>query len=309
MRSTAIALALAALAVAGAEAQQPRTVLFIGNSFTFGYGSASRHWRASTVTDLNHEGIGGVPALFKSFTEQAGLSYDVYLETRGGSAFDFHLQEKMAEITSRPWDVVVAHSYSTLDRDAPNDPTDLLATGRQLADVLQHRSPSVEFYVTATWSRPDMTYPDDGPWHGKAIEVMGSDVDRAYDRLAAEVAGVKAVNPVGEAFNRAMRTGVADPNPYDGIDAGKLDLWTWDHYHASSYGYYLHALVVFGNVTGVDPLALGPGECSAYELGMSSDEARALQQVAHDELAASGKALHAPAGRTPAARQAACATM
>jgi hypothetical protein len=121
-------------------------------------------------------------------------------------------------------------------------------------------------------------------------------VDRAYDRLAAEVAGVKAVNPVGEAFNRAIRTGVADGNPYDGIDAGKVDLWTWDHYHASTYGYYLHALVVFGNVTGVDPLALGRGECSAYELGMSPDEAEALQQVAHDELVASGVRLSVPVG-------------
>jgi hypothetical protein len=309
MRSSWIALSLMALAVVTAEAQEPRTVLFIGNSFTFGSGSAVRYWRASAVTDLNDEGTGGVPALFESFTDQVGLPYDVYLETRGGSAFDFHLQEKIAEITSRPWDVVVAHSYSTLDRDAPNDPTDLLATGRELSDVLHERSPAVELYVTATWSRPDMTYVEGTPWHGKAIDVMGSDVDRAYDRLAAEVPGVRAVNPVGEAFNRAIRTGVADGNPYDGIDAGTVDLWTFDHYHASTYGYYLHALVVFGNVTGVDPLALGRGECSAYELGMSADQAEALQQVAHDELVAAGVRLSVPAGRTPPGRGAACAVM
>ena len=39
------------------------SVLFIGNSFTYGWGSPVRHYRASTVTDLNNEGIGGVPAL------------------------------------------------------------------------------------------------------------------------------------------------------------------------------------------------------------------------------------------------------
>ncbi len=306
MRSAWVAAALMAVAWGSAEAQQSRTILFIGNSFTFGYGSAARHWRANTVTDLNHEGIGGVPALFEAFTEQMGLSYDVYLETRGGSAFDFHLQEKRAEITSRPWDVVVAHSFSTLDRDAPNDPTDLLVTGRQLADLMRGVNPAVELYVTATWSRPDMVYVAGTPWHGTSIEVMGRDVDRAYDRLAAEVPGVKAVNPVGEAFNRAMATGVADRNPYDGIDVGKVDLWTWDHYHASSYGYYLHALVVFGNVTGVDPKALGRGECSGYELGMSPDEVAALQQVAHEELVASGVRLRMPAGRTPSERQSVC---
>ena len=308
MRSSWVALALTALTLGSAQAQQPRTILFIGNSFTFGYGSAVRHWRANSVTDLNDEGIGGVPALFESFTEQMGLAWDVYLETRGGSAFDFHLQEKRAEITSRPWDVVVAHSYSTLDRDAPNDPTDLLATGRELSEVLHERSPSVELYVTATWSRPDLIYRGDTPWTGTGIEVMGSDVDRAYDRLAAEVPGVRAVNPVGEAFNRAVRGGVADGNPYDGIDTDKVDLWTYDHYHASTYGYYLHALVVFGSVTGVDPLALGRGECSGYELGMSADQVEALQQVAHDELVASGLRLSVPSGWEAPGRGRACHT-
>ena len=39
-------------------------MLFIGNSFTFGYGSAVRYYRSQTVTDLNGGGQGGVPALF-----------------------------------------------------------------------------------------------------------------------------------------------------------------------------------------------------------------------------------------------------
>ncbi len=286
MRSSWVVLGLMALAVGSAEAQQARTILFIGNSFTFGSGSAVHYWRANTVTDLNDEGTGGVPALFKSFADQTGLEYDVYLETRGGSAFDFHIREKLPEITSQAWDVVVARSYSTMDSENPNDPTALIATGRELSDVLHRRSPSVEFYVTATWSRPDLTYVEGTPWYGESIDQMGSDVDAGYDRLASEVEGVKAVNPVGEAFNRAMRTGVADPNPYD-----MIDLWTFDHYHASTHGYYLEALVVFGNVTGVDPMALGGRECSGLGLGMSRGQAQALQQVAHDELVAAGVSL------------------
>ena len=71
------------------------SILFIGNSFLFGSGSAVRFYRADTVTDLNNEGIGGVPALFKSFTQQAGLDYDVSLETRGGVGLDFHLANKL----------------------------------------------------------------------------------------------------------------------------------------------------------------------------------------------------------------------
>ena len=115
----------------------------------------------------------------------------------------------------------------------------------------------------------------------------------AYDKAAA-AAGVKTVIPVGEAWTRAMQTGVADPNPYDGIDAGKLDLWTYDHYHASTYGYYLEALVIFGSVTGRDPRSLGENECSAFELGLSRAEAAALQQVAFDQLAGTGAVKPSP---------------
>lgn len=52
------------------EAQESPSILFIGNSFTFGSGSAVRFYRADTVTDLNEDGIGRVPALFKSFSDQ-----------------------------------------------------------------------------------------------------------------------------------------------------------------------------------------------------------------------------------------------
>jgi hypothetical protein len=294
------------LGFGGLEAQQGRTILFVGNSFTFGSGSAVRYWHANTVTDLNDEGTGGVPALFESFTEQVGLDYDVYLETRGGSGFEFHLAEKAAELRSKPWDVVVVHGQSMLDLQVPRDTTKFLSTAQEMADFLQEVNPRAEIYYTATWSRADEIYPDDGAWHGTAIDVMARDVRRAYDIAKSREPAIKSINPVGEAWNRAFATGVADPNPYDGVDADKLNLWTYDSYHASTAGYYLHALVVFGNVTGVDPRALGRGECSAYELGISGPQAVALQQVAYDELRAQGISTRAPAGHTAPERGARC---
>src|SRR6187402_3502656 len=84
-----------------------QSVLFVGNSFTFGSGSAVRFYRSDTVADLNNEGIGGVPALFKSFTQQAGLDYEVALETRGGTGLDFHLASKRDVVAARGWDTVV----------------------------------------------------------------------------------------------------------------------------------------------------------------------------------------------------------
>ena len=91
-----------------------------------------------------------------------------------------------------------------------------------------------------------------------------------------------------------MENGIADPNPYDGIEFGKVDLWSHDHYHASDYGYYLEALVVFGNVTGLDPRSLGENECSGYELGMSRTQVNALQQAAFEQLASESRVNPAP---------------
>jgi hypothetical protein len=260
------------------------SILFIGNSFTFGSGSAVHYYRSNTVTDLNHEGVGGVPALFKVFTEQAGLKFDVSLETRGGVGIDFHLENKKAEISSKPWDVVVAHGYSTLDQDKPRDPAKLIATSKELADLMRAKNPKVDLYLTSTWSRPDQVYPDKGVWHGSPIEVMAKDIRAAYDKAAA-ASGAKVV-PVGDAFNRAMAVGFADKNPMDGLDKDTIDLWTFDNYHASTYGYYLEALMVFGRVTGRDPRSLGSNECSGMELGISRPQVEKLQQIAFDELAA-----------------------
>jgi hypothetical protein len=268
------------------------SVLFIGNSFTFGEGSPVHFYRADTVTDLNGEGIGGLPALFRSFANQAGLDFDVSLETHPGAGLDYHLESRKAELTSHAWDTVVMHGYSTLDRVKPGDPAKLVETASQMAALLRERNPKVAIYLMATWSRADQTYPATGAWAGKPIEAMAKDVRAGYDLAAAKVTA-KGILPVGEAWTRAIQTGVADGNPYDGIEAGKLDLWTWDHYHASTAGYYLEALVVFGSLTGRDPRSLGEMECSAYELGLSRPNVKALQQVAYDQLAAAGVAMTA----------------
>lgn len=294
MKRLTRALAGLALGLATAAALAAPSVLFIGNSFTYGAGSPLRFWRADTVTDLNLEGIGGVPALFKSFVQQAGLDHDVYLETRGGSGLDFHLENKLGVIGRRGWDRVVMHGFSTLDAKRPGDPTTLVATARQMAEQLRQRNPQVQIHLMATWARADQTYPSGTPWHGKPISAMAQDVRPGYDKAAAGVPGIVGVIPVGEAWNRAMQTGVADPNPYDGIEPGKVNLWTYDHYHASTHGYYLEALVIFGSLTGRDPRSLGENECSGYELGLSRPEIKALQQVAFDQLAEARAVTAAP---------------
>ena len=262
---------------------EPLRVLFVGNSFTYGARSAVRNWHADRVTDLNGTGFGGMPALFLEFADASGLQFSVSMETQGGKSLAFHLSERRALI-DRPWDVVVLQEHSVLDPNRPGDPAAYRAAAAELVGVLRARNPEVHVYLLATWTRADQIYPTDGAWSGKPIYAMALDLRRAADEIAREVPGIAGVIPVGQAWNRAFACGVADPDPYDGIAAGQINLWAYDHYHASIAGYYLESLVVFGAITGIDPGTLGGNERAADQLGLSVEQASALQEVARNEL-------------------------
>jgi len=277
--------AAGATSPAPAPKAAPRTILFVGNSFTQGAHSAARNWRAGSVTDLNKAGYGGVPALFKLFCEQAGLDYQVSLETQGGKSLGFHYDERR-QLFDKAWDVVVLQEFSTLDRANPGDPADYMRNVDRLAAFFKARNPAVDIRLAATWTRADQTYRPEGHWYGKPVSAMADDLRAAADRARAANPAVRGVLPIGQAWNRAMSEGIADPDPYDGIAYDQLDLWAYDHYHASVAGYYLSALVTFGAITGRDPASLGPHEKGADELGLSDAQAAALQRIARDTLAA-----------------------
>lgn len=279
---------LSALSALGAPLAQaaPTTILFIGNSFTFGEPAGAapvvERFRTRTVTDLNGSGIGGVPALFKAFTEEAGLDYQVSLETSPGKGLDWHYANALKTI-SKPFDVAVLQSYSTLDAAKPGNPATLIKYSGLVAQALRAQNPKVDIRLDSTWSRPDQTYQPKGAWYGKPIGQMALDVRAGYDQAAQ--AGRMRVIPVGQAFSRAIAAGLADANPYDGIEAGKINLWAPDNYHASAHGYYLEALTIFGQVTGRDPRSLGANEAVAREIGIAPEMAAALQRVAAEQLA------------------------
>jgi hypothetical protein len=271
-----IGLALAA----ALAAQAPKTILFVGNSFTFGADSDAMTYRKDSVTDLNGDGMGGVPALFKRFADEAGLRYTVSLETAAGQTLKWHLANKRA-VFDRRWDAVVLQQYSTLDPDKPRDVTSTIPAARRIAELPRGRNPHVDISLVATWSRPDQTYPPGKHWSGQPIDRMALDLRKADDRVKAEVAAIARIVPVGQAFNCAIARKIADPNPYDGLTPGQIDLWASDHYHASNAGYYLEALTVFASVTHVDPRKLGPGEKAARDLGIAPALASKLQNVAY----------------------------
>lgn len=262
----------------------PRTILFVGNSFTYAAYSPLRRYRAETVTDLNQSGIGGVPALFKRFTEQAGLNYAVSLETSGGKGLEWHYDNRRAVI-DRAWDVVILQGHSLLDRDRPGDPALHIRYAGLLAAIFAARNPKVDIELSATWARADMVYQPGSPWSGQSLDKMAGDLRRAADQARAAAPQIRGIIPIGECWNRAIAAKVADPNPYDGIAFNQVDLWTFDHYHGSAYGYYLEALLVFGRVTGIDPRQLGAKELAADDLGFAPTVTEALQRIAAEQLA------------------------
>ena len=109
---------------------------------------------------------------------------------------------------------------------------------------------------------------------------MALDLRKADDQVRAAVPSISRVVPVGEAFNCAIARKIADPNPYDGLTPGQIDLWASDHYHASNEGYYLEALTIFTAVTHTDPRKLERNEAAARDLGIGPPLAAKLQDIA-----------------------------
>ena len=277
-----IAAVLLSIGCAHANARS-ETILFVGNSFTFGAGSPVQRYRTESVIDLNQDGVGGVPALFKTFALQAGLDYEVSLETVGGANLDLHYETKRP-LLARAWDHVVLQAYSTLDRNAPGDASTLIDASARLASLFHSMNPRVDVRLVASWSRADQTYLQTGHWFGKPIEAMALDVRAACERAVEHALYIESIVPVGQAWNHAIGSGVAARNPYEEIRPGQINLWGSDSYHASTFGYYLEALVIFGSITGRDPRVLGAGETAASELGIAGAMAVELQKIAFETL-------------------------
>ena len=183
-------------------------------------------------------------------------------------------------------------------------------------------------YLTQTWARPDMvfphlatvadanypTVPDGRPivdtsnpafpngfpdtlyYEDEGLTAMTADLRNAFASKAAANPGFAGVIPVGDAFLRAVDDGIAKGDGFynaagtyaEEVPSDKLNLWWIDYLHASRHGSYLSALVIFGTVTGISPASFGASERAAADLGINPGDAVRLQQVAADQLAASG---------------------
>jgi hypothetical protein len=154
------------------------------------------------------------------------------------------------------------------------------------------------------------------PYVGDAnpIAAMGSDLHNAYETAAsvydaAHPSGsLVSVSLDGDAWVSAINLGYAEQNPFLAIEPpGEVDLWDSDPllaccttpigYHPSSYGDYLNALVLFGQITGINPETLDAefdpnnaayASSASDALGISPSVASELAIAAEDTLVAGG---------------------
>ncbi|MBH8570878.1 T9SS type A sorting domain-containing protein [Microvirga sp. STS02] len=294
-------LGLAATALGlNTTAQAQTRVLFVGNSFTHGQYTPVLYYNSGAVTDLNYNlpagnprahdsgmlaAFGGIPGIFKKFTVQAGLNYDVQLEAVSGKSLEFHHTNALSLIAQPGWDKVVLQEQST--RPVPSTRGGNLALfydySTRLEQAIHAANPAAQVYLYGTWARPDYTYPAGSRYVGLPLDSMAQDLHRAFYQAFATNGHFAAVAPVGDAWMRAITTGVATRNPYT-PDPAKINLWNVDYVHPSITGSYLSALVLFYQLTNVDPRTLGASEQAAAALGIAPATAVTLQQLAYQQV-------------------------
>jgi hypothetical protein len=153
------------------------------------------------------------------------------------------------------------------------------------------------------------------PYIGDAdpIGAMAQDLHNAY---VGEANAFNAANPngshinvalAGDAWVSAIRLGDAEQDPYlINEPNGQVDLWDSDPllaccttpvgYHPSAYGDYLNSLVLFGEITGLNPESLTSEfdptnmNSAAHALGISSFIAEELAFAAEQTILAQAAA-------------------
>lgn len=363
----------------------PVDVLFVGNSFTFGRVDPVMSYNAANVNDLTRpqpltptspfnittgsnlyepHPWGGVAGIFKQFTVQAGLDYNVSLSARNAASLRGHMLntnpagwDLRGNIGSQSWDKVVLQeqsdeplarrtnannvalasnpeyfrfyadkienfvhssaSQTIRDRDAFGSQAACVAAGIAAGTCSANRGTfsnvnadaGTQLYLYQAWARPnrihgapatttnettgDVTRPGSlsTATFFNSLEEMTGEMKASTQAAADQAdndgsAGFAGIAEVGEAFMRAVATGVATRDMWaaDAGSDGLIDLWFDDGLHASAYGSYLSALVLFGELTGLDPARFGASEIAARELGIDSRSALLLQRVASDQL-------------------------
>lgn len=228
-------------------------VLFIGNSFTYGYGSTT-----------------GVPDLFDRLARAGGQADPVTLmQAIGGADFQDHAGDPgtLAAINSEDWTHVVLQNYSV-------QPTHLsvsnggsiplhLTHGRALYNRVMENNPASRVVLYETWSRSDehplITGTSSNSTFASTAQFQ-SELRTNYrllrDNLNNEFPDAPSVSvaPVGSAWELA---GALLPLGTPGFnDLFLANETPYYGYHANDRGIYLAACVFYAKLYGSSPVGL-----------------------------------------------------
>lgn len=245
-----------------APAFSAENILFIGNSFTYGFG-------CPTVQNL-----GGVPKLVELIAAAKGRKAAVAMRAGAKEDWGRHLREPKTELAlhARPWNWVVLQDASTRPTRLGNL-GNFLANGTALYHRIRDHSPGTLIVLYETWARG-------GGYNYYSVDAaqttfvdpaeMTTELRRGY----ATLKGVLGDLEPGEQV-RLARVGTAFALCQKKFP--ELNLFYADRMHASEQGNYLAALVLYTTIFRDSPLGARrkfPG------LTIDASVAAHLQQIA-----------------------------
>lgn len=327
------------------KAASPGKTLFVGDSYTHGHFDPVRTYGADTINDLNkkapsgsfaQEGAkgngekgpwGGIPALFQAFSNEQGLKSSTSMEAVSATDLSKQAKHEGGEIGGQKYNTLILQDKTNEGLNSASKAgtagSELQKGVGEVSKIVRAKNPAAKVYVNENPNTPDTSI--------KAG--LSSSAVTAQDHnnfSAAAKADHAKMAPVGDAFQRAISEGVADPKPATvlpkseqrvngdetlvqtpaGTKAtsttdptssnpnissdGKIQLYGEDDHHPSSAGAYLSALTQYGAVTKIDPRSLGANDQVAKNLDIPSWAAAKLQTVAAQQLTAEGITLHRP---------------
>ena len=294
-------------------------ILFVGDSFTHGRYTPVRNYNSANVTDENY-GLpstnvraesstepgpyGGIPGIFKMFTTEAGLKYDVHIYTISATSLASLYSDAPSVVANPQWNAVVLQELSTrpisktLSGTSSSNPGQFCSSVKTIEQAVHGVNVAAGVYEYGTWARADTANANETAnttaAFTTALQTLTTAYHSAFYGAAANDGLIAGVASTGDAWQLAINSGYVGSDPFlsstgpflwYGLNAtNNPTITVADEYHPSIYGAYLSALVLYGQITGQDPAALGSAEAAAASLGISSTLATQLQATAHTQV-------------------------
>ena len=229
-----LTLLFVALTANAAQAAPAISILFVGNSYTFGRVDPVMSYNAANVADLtrpNQTGRpsfnnatgsnpyephnwGGVPGIFKKMTDQAGLNYDVAISARNAAS----LRGQFLNTSPSGWDLQSNLAYKKWDsvvlQDLSDEPLPLGKGGNANQALFNFYANKIEDYIH-TGIKAGVELATDLITTTEGIMLGGPSTGTAAARAAACIAatgGVSNPNALSQTACNTTRTIKGNPN-------------------------------------------------------------------------------------------------